>query len=159
MTTYEKVFKTSIEPKKKAQTRISSSNAHKGRPNNLKKAKKEKAQPPERVMEKRLRLQRSTDFKKVFKEGKRFPSPHFVLYIRKNALPQARLGVSISKSHFKLATRRNRLRRIARELFRKDISRDFKGYDFVIASKRNYPSRDMREAIKELKALLGKIRK
>ena len=159
MTPYEKDFKAGIEPKKKAHTRISSSDAHKGWPNGLEKAKKERARAPERVMEKRLRLKRSTDFKKVFKEGKRFPSPRFVLYIRKNALPQARLGVSISKSHFKLATRRNRLRRIARELFRKDISRDFKGYDFVIASRRNYPSSDMSEAIKELKALLGKMRK
>ena len=109
-------------------------------------------------MKKRFCLRRPGEFRKVFKEGKRFLSPHFVLYVLKgveNSLP-ARIGISIAKRHFKLATRRNRLRRIAKELFKSKLSASFKGYDFVVASRSAYPSSNTSEAAKELKHLMPK---
>ena len=105
-------------------------------------------------MRKEFRLRKSKDFKKVFKEGRRFSSPHFVLYIGKNTLPNARFGISISKSHFKLATRRNRLRRIAKEVFREKVSPNVEGYDFVVASRANYPMSHLNKAAEELKELI-----
>ena len=110
-------------------------------------------------MGKELRLRRRADFKKAYKEGTRFLSPRFVLYMRENTLPQARIGISISKSHVKLATRRNRLRRIAKEVFREEMSRPFSGYDFVIASRRNCPNTNITEAVTELKKLLINIKR
>ena len=109
-------------------------------------------------MEKKLRIKSPSDFKKTFKEGRRFLSPRFVLYMRKNALKTARIGVSISKSHFKLATRRNRLRRIAKELFRKEIAPNLKGYDLVVASRAYSKSSNFNEIIKGLKALILKAK-
>lgn len=105
-------------------------------------------------MKKEFRLKKSIDFKKTFKEGRRFLSPHFVLYMRKNALKIARLGVAISKKHFKLATRRNRLRRIAKELFRQEASHELKGYDIVVASRAGCAKSNINEAINGLKRLL-----
>lgn len=110
-------------------------------------------------MKKETRLRKASDFKKVFREGRRFLSPHFVLYMRENALPEARLGVSISKTHFKLATRRNKLRRIAKEAFRREISPRLKGRDFVVASRAGFLSKPhINEAINELKRLLSELR-
>lgn len=86
-------------------------------------------------MKKKFRLKKTPEFKKVYKEGKRFVSPRFVLYMRESTLPDSRLGVSLSKSHFKLATRRNRLRRVTKELFKEKIFPFLKGYDFVLASR------------------------
>jgi ribonuclease P protein component len=119
-------------------------------------------------MKERFCLRRPGDFRKVFKEGKRFLSPHFVLYMLKGAesslpgkeaLPsagQARIGISIAKRHFKLATRRNRLRRIAKEMFKSQLSASFKGYDFVVASRGAHPRSNISEAVKELKHLITK---
>ncbi|MEE9500147.1 MAG: ribonuclease P protein component [Candidatus Omnitrophota bacterium] len=109
-------------------------------------------------MKEKFRLRRSADFRKVFKEGKRFLSPHFVLYMRKNILRQARIGVAISKNHFKLATRRNRLRRVAKELFKKELNVCFKGYDFVVTSRRSYPHSNISKVVKELRYLITKPR-
>ena len=116
-------------------------------------------------MRERFRLRKPADFRKVFKEGKRFLSPHFVLYMRKNILQDtclsersARIGISIAKRHFKLATRRNRLRRVAKELFKKELSARFKEYDFVVTSRQAYPSSNINEVIKEIKYLITKPR-
>ena len=105
-------------------------------------------------MKKELRLRKSLDFRKTFKEGKRFLSPHFVLYIRKTGSGQSRLGVSLSKSHFKLATTRNRLRRIAKEFFRNEINPRLKGFDLAVSSKRSTDSADIGKTADELKKLL-----
>jgi len=116
-------------------------------------------------MKEKLCLRRSSDFRKVFKEGKKFLSPHFILYAHKNILRQAglagrqaRIGISISKNHFKLATRRNRLRRIVKESFKKELGAYFKGYDFVVSSRRAYPHSNISKVIKELKYLITKPR-
>jgi len=94
----------------------------------------------------------------VFKEGRRITSPHFALYIKENQLPTARLGVSVAKIHFKLATRRNKIRRKAREHFRKESGRAYKGYDFVLASKAAHPGSNIRLALRELKDLFLRVK-
>ncbi|OGW74817.1 MAG: ribonuclease P protein component [Omnitrophica bacterium RBG_13_46_9] len=99
-------------------------------------------------------LRKSSDFRKIFKEGKRFLSPHFVLYIRENSSSTTRTGVSILKGHFKLATRRNRLRRIAKELFRKEVIPFVQGYDLVITSRAGLPHSNAGEAENEIKNLI-----
>ena len=83
-------------------------------------------------------LKKPSDFRRVFREGKRFVSPHFVLYVRECSSPQepgAKLGVSLLKGHIKLATRRNKLRRVAKELFRKELAERFLGHTFIVRSK------------------------
>lgn len=109
-------------------------------------------------VKKECRIRKPSDFRKTYKEGRRFSSPHFVLYERQNNLPYARVGVSISKSHFRLATRRNRLRRIAKELFRKDVAARNPGRDFVLASRSGPQRPDMRDAIRELRILILKTK-
>jgi len=106
-------------------------------------------------MKKEQRLRKPADFRKTYKEGRRFVSPNFVLYVRPNGLPYARVGVSIKKSHFKLATKRNRLRRVAKESFRKDMIVRGRGYDFVAASRVGRRGPDMKQAARELRGLVS----
>ncbi len=105
-------------------------------------------------MRKELRLKKARDFGKVFREGRRYFSPHFALYVRKNSLSVARLGVSISKAHFRLATRRNRLRRVAKALFQEKIIPDCKGKDFVLKSRRRCNAENFNSVLQELKNFL-----
>jgi len=88
-------------------------------------------------MPKKERLNKKADFRKVFKEGKKLSSPHFSLYIRNTGLPSARFASAIAKAHVKLATRRNRLRRVACEEFRARLGNLGAKYDIVMASKKN----------------------
>jgi len=120
-------------------------------------AQKEKTPSPERIVSKvakEQRIKKTLDFKKAYKEGKRFLSPRFVLYVRPNGLSHARIGVSIAKRHFKLATKRNRLRRVAQELFRTKKAARVSGFDFVIAS-RGRREQDINEAVRELRSLIA----
>lgn len=105
-------------------------------------------------MRKESRLRAPSDFRKTYKEGKRVLSPHFVLYIRENSLAKARIGVAIAKKHFNLAINRNRLRRVAKELFRKKPAACFEGCDIVVASRRTLLKPNMNEAEKELRKIL-----
>ena len=104
-------------------------------------------------MKKELRLRKKSDFYKVFKDGRRFVGPRFVLYALKTLSGEARLGVSISKIHYKLATKRNRLRRIIKEMFRNEFSSKLKEYDLVVTSRAkpsSYQEGKIQGEVKEL---------
>lgn len=58
-----------------------------------------------------------------------------VVIAKKNGLDHARLGLAISKKWVRLATDRNRLKRLARENFRKN-QEQLSGLDIVIVAKK-----------------------
>ena len=66
----------------------------------------------------KYRLSKSSDFKRVFTQGKRTATPLFVTYSLRNHLPYSRLGIQV-KAKIGTAVRRNRIKRIVREVFRK----------------------------------------
>jgi ribonuclease P protein component len=108
-------------------------------------------------MNKRFRLRKPPEFRRVCKEGKRFFSPHFVLYACANGLTVSRIGVSISKSHLKLATGRNRIRRIIRELMRREVMPVSTGRDYVVTSRPGLGKAPVREIRKETHTLVSKL--
>ena len=67
----------------------------------------------------RVRIQRAEDFRRAFREGRRFPSGPFTIVVRENHLGHARLGLAISRRHARRATARSRRRRLVRESFRR----------------------------------------
>ena len=107
-------------------------------------------------LKKKFRLKQDRDFARVYNEGRKLFSPHFVLYISRGSMLYSRLGVAISRTHIKLATHRNRLRRVAKAFFRKnfidnqyhqlkDLSRDM-----VLASRgkqERYPLKELETEI------------
>lgn len=65
------------------------------------------------------RLRVSAEFQAVFKAGRRLSSPHLKLHAHVRAEATApRLGVAVSKKVDKRAVGRNRIKRLAREIFR-----------------------------------------
>ena len=109
-------------------------------------------------MQQKLRLKKSSDFGRAFKEGARVYSPHFALYMRENALPNSRFGMSVSKNHLKLATRRNRLRRIAQGLFANEIMPVVTNRDFVLASRKKGIGNNFNDDKKEIKKLIAGVK-
>lgn len=69
----------------------------------------------------RARLRAAAEFQAAFKEGKRLSSPQFRLIARlRPDAPEARLGIAVSRKADKRAVARNRIKRMARELFRRE---------------------------------------
>jgi len=64
------------------------------------------------------RIVKTDEFSSVFRLRPVQRSAHFVLYVRPNALPHARLGVVAAKRFAPRAVTRNTIKRVTRELFR-----------------------------------------
>ncbi len=65
-----------------------------------------------------LRLRRRRDFKRVYSEGARARGSLMTLAVAANGLEHPRLGLSIGRSVWRRAVKRNRVRRVFREAFR-----------------------------------------
>ena len=78
---------------------------------------------------KKMRLDNSLDFNNCFLQGKRTSKHAFMIHYLENDLEYGRLGIRIAKKKIKKAVERNRIKRIAREVFRKG---NFKGIDMVL---------------------------
>ncbi|WP_169352767.1 ribonuclease P protein component [Thermodesulfatator atlanticus] len=68
---------------------------------------------------KKERLRRRKEYERVYKEGKRLYLPYLKIVIAPNELGYRRMGLSVSKKVGKAVTR-NRIKRILREIFRKN---------------------------------------
>ena len=64
------------------------------------------------------RIVKTDEFSSVFRLRPVHRTPHFVLYLCPNQLPQARLGVVAAKRFAPRAVTRNTIKRMTRELFR-----------------------------------------
>jgi ribonuclease P protein component len=64
------------------------------------------------------RLLKGREFDAVFADSRRSSDRYFAVLYRPGSTPAARLGFAIARQRIKLATARNRLRRIVRESFR-----------------------------------------
>lgn len=84
---------------------------------------------------KRFRLSKAADFDRVFRQNQRSVDDLFTVLYRRNGLGYPRLGLAIAKRQLRLATGRNRLKRLIRESFRgaKDQLSDL---DIVIMARR-----------------------
>ncbi len=85
-------------------------------------------------MQRQFRLTRSTDFKRVRRDGKSYAHPLLVLIATENQLATTRVGVAAGKSVGN-AVKRNRAKRLVRaaaqELYRQIES----GYDLVLIAR------------------------
>jgi len=95
------------------------------------------------------RLLKSSEFKAVFAHQQRLGSRYFTVLIKPNTYVNARLGLAISKKNVKLATARNRIKRIIRESFRSHQTL-LTGLDCVVLAKKGV---DTAEHLKLFKTL------
>lgn len=86
---------------------------------------------------KRNRLIKTFEFRRTREKGAFCRDKTFAIAVLKNDAGDNRLGLSISKSVVKLASKRNKLKRIVRETFRTNRGRIKQGpYDIVFYVKR-----------------------
>lgn len=81
---------------------------------------------------KREHILKSKQFSAIYKKGRSCKSDYLAAYCLPNNIGITRIGFSISSKKIRLATTRNRLRRLIREVFRK-VKKDLRpGHDVVI---------------------------
>ena len=82
------------------------------------------------------RLLDSGDFQKVFDHAPlRASHKLFLILARPNGLEHPRLGLIIAKKHIRLASDRNRLKRLIRETFRHQ-QQSLKGIDVIVMARK-----------------------
>lgn len=80
------------------------------------------------------RLRTKADFESVFRQAKKSTDGCFTVLCRANDLPQARLGLAISRRCARSAVVRNRIKRLVRESFRHQQCA-LMGLDIVVIGK------------------------
>ncbi|MCB1784706.1 MAG: ribonuclease P protein component [Chromatiaceae bacterium] len=83
---------------------------------------------------KTARLGTAADFRRVFARPVRSTDDYFTVQALSGHAGRARLGLAIAKRHVRRAVDRNRLKRIAREVFRHEQMR-LAGIDFVVSAR------------------------
>lgn len=88
--------------------------------------------PKPLAFDRKKRLVAKGDFDRAFRHGSRARGSILIVVARRNGLAHTRLGLSIGKSIWKSAVKRNRVRRIFREAFRLSYPELPSGYDLVL---------------------------
>ena len=89
------------------------------------------------------RLPDEAAYSRVFAGASRSRDRLFTILSRRNDLDVARLGLAISRKHCRLATGRNRLKRIVRESFRQHLA-TLVGLDVVVLAQSGAAAADNR---------------
>lgn len=87
-------------------------------------------------MEKKYRLRKNMEFKRVYNGGKNYWNRNLILYVRKNDLKNSRIGITITKK-IGNAVVRNRIRRRMKEIIRLRLGNIKNGYDLILIPKKN----------------------
>ena len=92
---------------------------------------------PDEAFSKQERLIKTKDFRKVYRDGRSYKAGFVVLRLLPNAASTNRVGFSISAKSVKRAFRRNRIKRLFREAYRRNKNVLKKGLDIVFVVRRD----------------------
>mgnify|MGYP001130864954 CR=1 FL=1 len=87
-------------------------------------------------MEKKYRLRKNEEFKRVYKRGKNYWNRNLVLYVMRNQLNNSRIGFTVTKKIGNSVVR-NRVRRRMKEIYRKNFDNIKEEYDIIFIPKKN----------------------
>lgn len=111
---------------------------------------------PDQSFPKKIRLGKSAEYERVFGKGVRIRSGNFDILSIENSLGISRLGLVVSKKNLPSAVGRNRVKRVLREVFRKNNNL-FGSRDFLFLANRGSENIRYAEALEEIgRAMLKK---
>jgi ribonuclease P protein component len=108
------------------------------------------------------RLRGSSDFQKVYKNGKRIEGSLLTAFVLPNRFTYHRLGVTASKKAVGTAVDRNRAKRLLRETFRltKPALESLQGkYDWVLNGRRRLLASTVKSSMTEFERVVGAVAK
>lgn len=108
-------------------------------------------------MQKECRLQKNSDFQKVYKRGKSVANRQLILYYLPHAKAENfRLGISINKK-FGHAVARNRMKRLLKEVVRSQLEHIKRGVDIVLIPRKSETNLGYDDLEKSFLHLLRKV--
>lgn len=96
-----------------------------------------------------LKIRKGSEFEEVFERGKRLYTEHFTLIYAPNSLGFPRLGLVVGKKTSLSSVGRNRIKRILREVFRRNKFL-FDSFDVVFLAKKQSETLDYKKTEKEI---------
>ncbi|MBQ6734351.1 MAG: ribonuclease P protein component [Lachnospiraceae bacterium] len=82
-----------------------------------------------------LSLRTPSEFRKGYRQGKRFAGKTLILFVSSNDLKENRLGITVSKKNGN-SVARHRFSRLVKEVFRLEKERLGTGHDFMVVMKK-----------------------
>ena len=104
-------------------------------------------------MQRKFRLTRSTDFKRVRRTGKSYAHPFVVLVVQASEAPKVRVGVTAGRS-VGGAVQRNRAKRLLREAIRPLLPDLLPGWDLILIARKALPAESVQDIRQALTGLL-----
>lgn len=111
-------------------------------------------------MPKDARLRKSTEFRSVYNEGKRFEGRLVTVFVLSTGLSQHRLGITASRKMSRLAVKRNRAKRLVRETFRLtrgELDALKNRYDWVFNARRSLLEVKVEAVIADLRRIITQV--
>ena len=105
-------------------------------------------------------LRSSSDFQKVYRQGKRYEGVLMTAFVLPNNLAHNRFGVTASRKALGNAVQRNRAKRMLKETFRlsgSSVNCLALRYDLVVNAKRQLPALKVTAAIEEFERLISRV--
>ena len=104
-------------------------------------------------MQRKFRLTRSEDFKRVRRSGKSYAHPLVVLIVQSNNQPRVKIGVAAGRT-VGTAVYRNRAKRLLREAMRTLIPNIASGLDLILIARPGLVSASLEDTHRALLNLL-----
>jgi ribonuclease P protein component len=102
------------------------------------------------------RLKKRYEFRQAQLRGRRIHTPHFLIVVLPNALHNTRLGITVTKK-VGTAVQRNRIKRVVREVFRRNRGLFPPSHDLVFIAKRGAAEIDYSGLLTELHRAANRI--
>jgi len=98
------------------------------------------------------RIRKRSEYQALYEKARRIPSRSFVLFVLANELGRPRLGITVSRK-IGGAVRRNRAKRLVREIFRRHKSA-LAPVDIVVNGRAPLPAAELRSLESEMLSCL-----